>query len=116
MPHKLNNYRALRIMRAARSEFAQRGFDGARVDRIARSAGVNKQLLFYYYHSKRGLFHSVLGQAAAELESALAALPAPAGTGRLLDRLEAAVAAQFEFLARRPDLVAILAQGPRTDL
>jgi AcrR family transcriptional regulator len=95
-------------------EFSRRGFDGARVDRIARVAGVNKQLLFYYYRSKRGLFQAVLGQAAAELETALAALPATAG--RPLERLERAVAAQFDFLARRPELVAILAQGQRTDL
>src|SRR5437762_12078254 len=75
MPPKLSNNRALRIVTAARREFARRGFDGARVDAIARQAGVNKQLPFYYYHSKRGLFHAVLGQVAAELEQARAALP-----------------------------------------
>jgi len=49
MPPKLGNDRALRIVAAAREEFARRGFAGARVDQIARRAGVNKQLLFYYY-------------------------------------------------------------------
>lgn len=114
MPPKLSNTRALRVIVAARNEFSRRGFDGARVDRIARAAGVNKQLLFYYYRSKRGLFQAVLGQAAADLETALAALPATAG--RPLERLERAITAQFDFLARRPDLVAILAQGQRSDL
>src|SRR5437879_7181304 len=90
------------------------GYGGARVQRVARRAGVNKQLLFYYYHSKRGLFQAVLGQAAAELETALAALPA--ASGRPLERLERVLHAQFDFLARRPDLVAVLAQGNRTDL
>ncbi len=113
-PRKLSNNRALRIIAAAREEFAQRGFDGARVDDIARGAAVNKQLLFYYYHSKRGLFHAVLGQAAAELEAALAGLPG--ASGRPLERLQRVLQAQFDFLARRPDLVAILAQGNRTDL
>ncbi len=56
MPPKLSNDRALRIVVAARDEFARRGLAGARVEQIARRAGVNKQLLFYYYHSKRGLF------------------------------------------------------------
>src|SRR5437899_5501898 len=107
MAHKLSNDRALRIVTAAREEFASRGFDGARVAAIARGAAVNKQLLFYYYHSKRGLFHAVLGQAAAELEAALAGLPG--ASGRPLERLQRVLQAQFDFLARRPDLVAILA-------
>jgi len=101
-------------MAVAREEFAQRGFDGARVDDIARAAAVNKQLLFYYYHSKRGLFQAVVGQAAAELEAALSAMPS--ANGRPLERLQRMLQVQFEFLARRPDLVAILAQGNRTDL
>jgi AcrR family transcriptional regulator len=114
MSRKLNNTRALRIIAAATAEFAKRTFEGARVDQIARAARVNKQLLFYYYHSKRGLFQAVLGQAAAELEAALAGLPT--ATGGPLQRLQGVLRAQFDFLARRPDLVAILAQGNRTDL
>jgi TetR/AcrR family transcriptional regulator len=112
MAPKLSNDRALRIGTAAREEFAKRGFAGARVDQIARRAGVNKQLLFYYYHSKRGLFHAVLGQAAAELEAALAALWLPSGAP--LERLRLALQGQFEFLVRQPQLVALLSQAGRS--
>jgi TetR/AcrR family transcriptional regulator len=113
MKPKLGNARALRIVAAAREEFARRGFDGARVDQIARRAGVNKQLLFYYFHSKRGLFSAVLALGAAELEQALAALPA---TGdRPLERIRATLAAQFDFLAGHPDLVTLLTQAGRSD-
>jgi len=110
---KLSNPRALRIITAARDEFARRGFDGARVDQIARRAGVNKQLLFYYFHSKRGLFNTVLTRGAAELEQALASL-AVGGEGPL-DRMGAALAAQFDFLAAHPDLVMLLTQAGRSD-
>lgn len=102
------------IIAAAREEFAKRGFDGARVERIARLAGVNKQLLFYYYHSKRGLFQAVLAQGATELERALAGLAlAP---GRPLERLRGALDAQFDFLASHPDLVILLTQARRPEI
>jgi AcrR family transcriptional regulator len=103
----------MRIIAAAREEFAHRGFDGARVDQIARRAGVNKQLLFYYFHSKRGLFGAVLARGAAELEQALAALPSD-GAGPLA-RIRATLAAQFDFLAAHPDLVTLLTQAGRSD-
>src|SRR5216117_1762748 len=103
---KLSNSRALRIVAAAREEFSRRGFDGARMDQIARRAAVNKQLLFYYFHSKRGLFTAVLARGAAELEQALAELPT--GGERPLDRIRLALDAQFDFLAAHPDLVALL--------
>ncbi len=113
MPPKLSNDRALRIVAAAREEFARRGFAGARVDQIARRAGVNKQLLFYYYRSKRGLFQAVLAQTAGDLEVAFARLSNPAGGP--LERLRLTLAAQFEFLAQNPQVVALLGQGTRSD-
>src|SRR2546428_1054728 len=81
--------------------------------RIARRCGVNKQLLFYYYHSKRGMFSAVVGQGAAELERALSELPVP---GRdPLDRIRAALGQQFDFLAHHPDLVLLLTSAGRSD-
>ncbi len=113
MKPKLSNSRALRIIAAGREEFSRRGFEGARVDQIARRAGVNKQLLFYYFHSKRGLFTAVLARGAAELEQALADVPTN-GDGPL-DRIRVTLNAQFDFLAAHPDLVALLTQAGRSD-
>jgi TetR/AcrR family transcriptional regulator len=48
------------ILAAARSEFARHGFAGARIERIAATAGVNKQLIFHYFRSKEGLHSAVL--------------------------------------------------------
>lgn len=41
-----------RILKAAEEIFAEMGFDGARVDDIAKRAGVNKALIYYYFESK----------------------------------------------------------------
>jgi TetR/AcrR family transcriptional regulator len=44
------------LLAAALDEFSSRGFAGARVADIARRAGVNKQLINYYFGSKEGLY------------------------------------------------------------
>jgi AcrR family transcriptional regulator len=49
-----------RILAAAHAEFAQHGFDGARVDRIATLAGLNKRMLYHYFGNKESLFCAVL--------------------------------------------------------
>ena len=49
-----------RIFRAATEEFAAHGIAGARVDRIAREARANKQLIYAYFGNKSELFAQVL--------------------------------------------------------
>jgi AcrR family transcriptional regulator len=63
-----------RIHAAATAAFAERGFDGARVESIARHAGVNKQLIYHYFGSKDALFTAVLERAYMEFRAAEAAL------------------------------------------
>jgi len=48
------------VFRAAAQEFAERGYEAARVDRIAERARVNKAMLYYHYRSKQGLYTEVL--------------------------------------------------------
>ena len=60
----------LAILLAARDEFAQHGLGGARVDRIAQRADVNKRLIYYYFKSKDELFLAVLENAYADIRDA----------------------------------------------
>lgn len=48
-----------RILAAAAEEFAAHGFAGARVANIAARAGVNQQLISYYFGGKRGLYDAL---------------------------------------------------------
>jgi len=48
------------ILRAAVAEFAQYGIAGARMDRIAKAARVNKALLYYYFKDKDAIYEAVL--------------------------------------------------------
>ena len=62
------------ILRAAVAEFSDAGLGGARVERIAERAGVNKRLLYYYFGSKDDLFLAVLEQTYADIREAEKAL------------------------------------------
>lgn len=66
MPKKLNatherdaQATQQKILSAAEAVFAEKGFDGARVDEIARIAGVNKAMLYYYFQSKEQLLRAL---------------------------------------------------------
>lgn len=75
-----------RILAAALDEFAARGFDAARVDRIAARARVNKALLYYYFGNKRALYHAVLlGQAEQLLAALQPVIEGPLDAGAKLD-------------------------------
>ena len=56
-----------RLMRAARAEFTQHGFAGARVERILVKAGANPRMLYHHFPGKSGLYVAVLEAALGEL-------------------------------------------------
>src|SRR5262245_59649230 len=60
-----------RIFEAATREFAAYGIAGARIDRIARHAQANKQLLYAYFGDKEQLFHQVLERAMVDASAAV---------------------------------------------
>ena len=51
---------ALAILAAARDEFAEHGLGGARMERIAERAALDKRLIYYYFENKDSLFRAVL--------------------------------------------------------
>lgn len=99
------------IQAAAEREFAAAGFAGGRIERIAATAGVNKQLLFHYFGSKEGLFLTALQSLLARHEWAPAAAgiePHPAEQIRsLLTAVQSAIRAV-------PGLLGILADSRST--
>lgn len=62
------------ILAAARAEFCEHGFGGARVDAIAERAGANKRLLYHYFGNKEELYRAVLMEAYAEIREGERAL------------------------------------------
>jgi TetR/AcrR family transcriptional regulator len=58
-----------RILQAATTEFSAKGLAGARVDEIARRAGVSKRMLYHYFGNKEALWLAVLEQAYLHIRS-----------------------------------------------
>lgn len=59
------------ILDAAVREFSREGVAGARTDAIARTARVNKALLYYYFKDKESLYNAVLDQVFGGLVAAI---------------------------------------------
>lgn len=64
---------SLAILDAATQEVAEVGVAGARIDRIAVQAGVNKRMIYHYFGSKAGLVDAVFTSALSPLEALLGA-------------------------------------------
>ena len=88
------------IFRAAAHEFAQRGYDGAGVDRIAARAHVNKAMIYYHFGSKQGLYVEVLRDMFRAVGTRTRAIADGPGVGE--DKLDAWILTMVEEAAGRP--------------
>lgn len=100
------------LLEAGVSEFSAHGLAGARVDRIAAAAGINKERIYQYFGNKEGLFDAVL-------ESELSRLMEHATlAGRGPDAFAAYAGEVFDHHESRPELSRLLfweglERGPR---
>ena len=85
------------ILHAAAQEFARHGIAGARTDEIAREAGVNKALLYYYFKDKETLYSAVLDESFAGLKNTVFQVLDSELAPR--EKMLAYVGAYFDFIA-----------------
>jgi TetR/AcrR family transcriptional regulator len=88
------------ILGAAASEFARKGFSGARVHAIADNAGVNIALLYYYFDTKEELYAAVLEQLFADWAQRVTDALQRKGTSKR--KLIAYLESYFDFIAEAP--------------
>ena len=96
----------LRILEAAKQEFAAHGLAGARVDRIAAKAGANKRMLYYHVGNKDDLYLAVLEGAYEKIRGEergldLEHLDPPEAIKRLIDFT-------WNYFLRNPEFLALL--------
>lgn len=93
------------LLDAGRIEFARYGLAGARTDRIATTAGVNKQRIYAYFGNKDGMFRAVLADA---LHSLLELVPFPDPRLSPGDFLSDYVERVSEYHRAHPELLRLL--------
>ena len=88
------------ILQAAIREFAREGIAGARTDAIAKTAKVNKALLYYYFHDKDALYGAALDHVFQERNRRL--MPVLAADIPPGEKILRYVGAFFDYLAENP--------------
>lgn len=95
-----------RVLKAAEEEFGRRGLDRARLEDIARAAGIQRPSLLYHFGSKDGLYSEVVVRAFQGLGLALE--EAISAKGSVAERLEATVQRFVDFLETHPGMGAVV--------
>lgn len=99
------------VLNAALREFAARGLGGARVDRIAHSAGVNKQALYYHYGNKEALYQAALTHAYGQIDLDHTQWTAPDAPPA--DAMRQVVSAIFDHVHRTEESMAVIGEENR---
>jgi AcrR family transcriptional regulator len=113
------------ILNAAEEVFAEHGFDGARIDGIAKVSGYNKSLIFQYFDDKLGLYNEMIRRTDKEMselqQTILLKLMADETTftaDRFKQMLRDFMDAYFDYLLQHPRVMRIymweLAEGWQT--
>ncbi|GAN61485.1 TetR family transcriptional regulator [Acetobacter cibinongensis] len=96
----------LRILEAAKKEFAQNGLEGARVDAIALEAQANKRMIYHYFESKENLFKVIIEQAYLDIRSEEALLNLESLTPK--DAITEFVKFTWNYYLRNPEFITLV--------
>jgi AcrR family transcriptional regulator len=102
------------ILEAARSVFADYGFESASMDEVARRARITKPVIYQHFGSKRALFRELLTLAGEELIATIAAATRSVEHPR--QRLWSGMRAFFRFVhERRTEYLILFSPGVYRD-
>ena len=103
---KKNQETVGRITAAALQAFAEHGFEGARIDEIAKRAAVNKAMIYYHIGDKQALYARALHGAFGDIAAQIAATVSRAQTPE--KKLKAYIRSLAEIFQRYPLLPPIM--------
>lgn len=94
------------ILDAARSEFCQHGFHGARIERISKRSKSNMRMIYHYFGSKEGIYLSVLETFYGDLRKREHELDLSGKSP--LEGMRQLILFSFDFFASRSDFIALI--------
>ena len=103
------------ILSAALKAFAQGGFEGASLPKIAKMANVAPPLIHYYFNSKDNLWRETVDYSLGQLRRESSAILNATKSLAPLDRLRALLGATTHFAARCPDHFSMIIAEARAD-
>ena len=112
-----NPERRAHVITCARRVFAERGFSGSSLDRVAEATGLRKASLFHHFPSKQALYTAVLHQTVMEVGAFIAA--SNDGATTWLERLDGLAVSLVDYFASHADAAQLLLrdfvnEGPYT--
>lgn len=108
MPFRARNAESTKadILAAAKIEFANAGFGGARVDKIAEQSGANKRMIYHYFGGKEKLFAAVVEDAYTNIRAGERAL----GLGELApaEAIKRLVEFTWRYYLENPEFITLV--------
>lgn len=95
-----------RLLEAGERLFAQRGFEGTRLEDVAAAVGIRRPSILYHFRDKHALYDAVLADVLGALYARLASVLL--GAGSFAERIESAVSVWIDVVAERPALARLL--------
>ena len=94
------------ILDAARSEFCQHGFNGARVERISRKSKANMRMIYHYFGNKEGVYLAVLDSVYGEIRQREKLLNLEGSDP--IEGMRKLILFTFDYFAQRSDFLALI--------
>lgn len=105
----------LRIARAARDRFVERGWAGTSVRSVAVAAGVSQATVYAAYGSKAGLAVALVDNADTDADTTRVIAELDAATGDPRGQLAALVAFDRRLFENAGDVIRVIAEGRRNE-
>lgn len=97
-----------KIIRVAEKLFAEKGYNGTSVDKIAKTAGINKGLIYYHFKDKKDIFVSIMKNIIDEIEQNVRfSVPEEVSESDEL-QLQRKIKAEIEFCKQRKKIILVM--------
>ncbi len=97
-----------KILRVAERLFADKGFNGASIDKIAKAAEVNKGLIYYHFKDKKDIVNSIFEGIVREIDQ-FVNLPADREDAETDDQmLQQKIRAEIDYSRERKRIISVM--------